>query len=117
MKIIAKIIKREQVKSTLLELEENIKSNESYKNFFIREMQQRNISNDDFKQHFKNNRWICSITDDYSFGCLMTTPKSNKEWCDLNWLKHIMERVNYHTRQKDEQETRTSDVINRFLNK
>lgn len=117
MSELARIIKRDEVKNQLLELNKNIKSSKDYRDYFIEEMQERTINKVEFKEHFKNNRWIATVADDYYYSQLMAVSEANKEWCDLMWLIQIMDRVQYHTQQKELREKHNQDVMNKFLTK
>ncbi|KYN24882.1 hypothetical protein AUQ44_03370 [Vibrio cidicii] len=114
MRILTKIIGRKDVKAELAKLNEKLKEKE-FAELFSKELEERRISKEDFKRHFYSGGLMISIADDHRYGTLMIEKGATKESCDLKWLKHMIERVEYFQKNKIKQERKTNDVLTQFI--
>lgn len=94
MRLLVKIIERKEVKAEIEKLNEKLKDKE-FAELFNKELEERRISKEDFKRHFNTNGWMLSVSDDKYYSKLMIESGATKEFCDLQWLKHITNRIEY----------------------
>ncbi|EKL9958507.1 hypothetical protein J7974_15970 [Vibrio parahaemolyticus] len=116
MRILTKMVGRKDVKAELAKLNEKLKENE-FAELFYKELEVRHVSIEDFKRHFYRGGLMISIADDHRYGTLMIEKGATKETCDLKWLKHIIERVEYFQQNAIQNELKSKNVMQSFIKK
>ncbi|HHY0399334.1 TPA: hypothetical protein ACVU38_000680 [Vibrio parahaemolyticus] len=100
MRLLVKIIERKEVKAEIEKLNKKLKDKE-FNELFNKELEERRISKEDFKRHFNTNGWMLSVADDKYYSKLMIESGATKEFCDLQWLQHITNRIEYFQKKQD----------------
>ncbi|HCE4852677.1 TPA: hypothetical protein NGV08_002687 [Vibrio parahaemolyticus] len=116
MRILTKIIGKKDVKAELAKLNKKLKEKE-FSELFSKELEERRISKEDFNRHFYSGGLMISIADDHRYGTLMIEIGATKESCDLKWLKHIIERVEYFQQNAIKNELKSKNVMQSFIKK
>ncbi|EOV1954939.1 hypothetical protein ACOEKA_004161 [Vibrio parahaemolyticus] len=116
MRLLVKIIERKEVKAEIEKLNKKLKDKE-FNELFNKELEERRISKEDFKRHFNTNGWMLSVADDKYYSKLMIESGATKETCDLKWLKHIIERVEYFQQNAIKNELKSKNVMQNFIKK
>ncbi|ODW92416.1 hypothetical protein BBL97_04430 [Vibrio parahaemolyticus] len=114
MRLLVKIIERKEVKSEIEKLNEKLKD-KKFSELFNKELEDRRISKEDFKRHFNTNGWMLSVADDKYYSKLMIESGATKEFCDLQWLQHITNRIEYFQKNKIQQERKTNNILTQFI--
>ncbi|EHU5001496.1 hypothetical protein KY912_000195 [Vibrio vulnificus] len=114
MRLLVKIIERKEVKAEIEKINTKLKDKE-FAELFYKELEERRISKEDFKRHFNTNGWMLSISDDKYYSKLMIESGATKEFCDLQWLQHITNRIEYFQKNKIQQERKTNNILTQFI--